>query len=64
LISPNGRGKSTLLKQIATGIIKIPDTMSCLYVEQEVVAEEVTVFNTVLNSNTKRTKLIEKYEQL
>ncbi|MBA43154.1 MAG: hypothetical protein CMF62_03980 [Magnetococcales bacterium] len=64
LISPNGRGKSTLLKHIATGLIKIPENMSCLYVEQEVIGEEISVFDTVINANIKRTELIKKNNEL
>ena len=39
LVGPNGKGKSTLLKMIASGSLKIPPRIDALYVEQEVVAD-------------------------
>ncbi|CAM9727361.1 unnamed protein product, partial [Ectocarpus fasciculatus] len=40
LVGPNGAGKSTLLKMMASGELKIPPRIDCLYVEQEVVADD------------------------
>ncbi|CAB9523110.1 sub-family F member [Seminavis robusta] len=39
LVAPNGHGKSTLLKMIATGKLNIPPRIDHLYVEQEVLAD-------------------------
>lgn len=35
-VGPNGQGKTTLLKMIASGDLKIPPRIDVLYVEQEV----------------------------
>lgn len=35
-VGPNGQGKTTLLKMIASGNLKIPPRIDVLYVEQEV----------------------------
>ena len=44
LVGPNGKGKSTLLKMIASGSLKIPPRIDALYVEQEVHADETPAF--------------------
>jgi ATPase subunit of ABC transporter with duplicated ATPase domains len=36
LVGPNGMGKTTILKMIANGSLKIPPRIDVLYVEQEV----------------------------
>lgn len=66
LIGPNGTGKTTLVKHIATKAwLSIPPDLDVYYVEQEVEADPMTtVFQKVLDSNTNRKKLIQKYNEL
>jgi ATPase subunit of ABC transporter with duplicated ATPase domains len=40
-VGPNGQGKTTLLKMIASGNLKIPPRIDVLYVEQEVRQREM-----------------------
>lgn len=44
-------GKSTLLKMIAAGELKIPPRIDFLYVEQEVVADDTIAVDAVLKSD-------------
>lgn len=56
----NGSGKSTLLKHIATRKFPIPANLDILYIEQEIMASnELTVFQTVYNSNQKLIKVLD-----
>lgn len=59
LIGPNGRGKSTLLKLIATRELHIPPSIDILYVEQEVFADETPAYEAVLKADRKRNRLLE-----
>eukprot|EP00924_Labyrinthula_sp_SR-Ha-C_P009764 maker-scaffold_22-snap-gene-5.13-mRNA-1 protein AED:0.02 eAED:0.02 QI:22/1/1/1/1/1/2/105/693 len=64
LVGANGRGKSTLLRHIASGDLKIPPKIDCLYVEQEVKADETTALEMVLKADKKREKLLKKEEKI
>mmetsp|Transcript_20870 Transcript_20870/g.30900 ORF Transcript_20870/g.30900 Transcript_20870/m.30900 type:complete len:1078 (-) Transcript_20870:3728-6961(-) len=64
LVGPNGKGKSTLLKMIASGDLKIPPRIDFLYVEQEVVADDTPAVEAVLRADTKRWALMEEEEAL
>ncbi|KAL0591395.1 hypothetical protein ABG067_001426 [Albugo candida] len=64
LVGPNGQGKTTLLKMIAIGELKIPPKIDCLYVEQEVVADETRAVDAVLKADTKRWALLEEEASL
>nr|QNH67964.1 ATP-binding cassette transporter subfamily F member 1 X2 [Brachionus plicatilis] len=64
LVGPNGIGKSTLLKHIASRSLNIPPNIDILFCEQEVRADEASALNTVLSSDKKRSQLIEEEEVL
>jgi ATP-binding cassette subfamily F protein 1 len=60
LVGPNGKGKSTLLKMIASGDLKIPPRVDFLYVEQEVVADNTPAVDAVLKADKKRWDLLQE----
>mmetsp|Transcript_30071 Transcript_30071/g.67434 ORF Transcript_30071/g.67434 Transcript_30071/m.67434 type:complete len:1014 (-) Transcript_30071:33-3074(-) len=60
LVGPNGKGKSTLLKMIASGALKIPPRIDALYVEQEVHADGTPAFEAVLMADKTRWALIKE----
>uniref|UniRef100_A0A7S3PEA4 ABC transporter domain-containing protein n=1 Tax=Aplanochytrium stocchinoi TaxID=215587 RepID=A0A7S3PEA4_9STRA len=64
LVGPNGRGKTTLLKQLARGELKVPPQIDVLYVEQEVTANDTPAVQMVLNADVKRTELLKEEESL
>lgn len=64
LVGPNGKGKSTLLKMIASGDLKIPPRIDFLYVEQEVVADDTPAVEAVLKADQKRWDLLKEEEAL
>lgn len=64
LVGRNGIGKSTLLKMISTGSLMIPKHITLLLVEQEVVGNETSALDAVLESDTVRHKLIEEEKRL
>jgi len=51
LVGPNGKGKSTLLKMIASRDLILPPKIDFLYVEQEVVADETTAVDAVMKAD-------------
>jgi ATP-binding cassette subfamily F protein 1 len=51
LVGPNGRGKSTLLKLIASRELRLPPRIDFLYVEQEVVADDTPAVDAVLKAD-------------
>ena len=59
LVGANGRGKSTLLKMIASGDLKLPPRIDFLYVEQEVVADNTPAVEAVLKADKRRWELME-----
>lgn len=64
LVGPNGRGKSTLLKMIASKDLLLPPRVDFLYVEQEVVADNTPAVDAVLKADKRRWKLIEEEQKL
>jgi len=64
IVGPNGRGKTTLLKMIANGSLQTPPRVQCLYVEQEVVADDTKAVDAVLRADKERTALLEEEEEL
>jgi len=58
LVGPNGKGKSTLLKMIASGSLRIPPRIDALYVEQEVHADGTPAFEAVLMADRVRWALV------
>jgi len=64
LVGPNGHGKTTLLRHIASRALQIPPTIDVLYCEQEVVADETKAIDAVVNADTKRLALLEECKKL
>mmetsp|Transcript_399 Transcript_399/g.565 ORF Transcript_399/g.565 Transcript_399/m.565 type:complete len:755 (+) Transcript_399:795-3059(+) len=64
LVGPNGKGKSTLLKMIASHDLKIPPRIDFLYVEQEVVADDTPAVEAVLRADVKRWDLLQEEDAL
>jgi len=60
LVAANGRGKSTLLKMIASRDLKLPPRVDFLYVEQEVVADDTPAVEAVLKADTLRWTLLQE----
>ena len=60
LVGPNGQGKSTLLKYMASRELAIPSRIDMLYVEQEVVADETPAIQAVLKADKRRAALLEE----
>jgi len=58
LIGRNGLGKTTLLRMIAHRVLRIPAHISILHVEQEVVADDTTALDSVLECDTVRHGLL------
>ena len=54
LLGPNGQGKSTLLRCIAKGVLKIPKSIDLLMVDQEINADDTPAVEKVLQADTKR----------
>lgn len=65
LIGRNGTGKTTLLRHMALHAIDgIPRFCQILHVEQEVVGDDITALQCVLNSDVERTQLLEEEARL
>ncbi|XP_076454591.1 ATP-binding cassette sub-family F member 1-like [Babylonia areolata] len=64
LVGPNGHGKTTLLKHIASRALNIPPNIDVLYCEQEVVADSTKAIDSVLKADTKRLALLEEEKNL
>lgn len=64
LVGPNGHGKTTLLRHIATRAFAIPPNIDVLLCEQEVVADDNTAVETILLADVKRTKLMNECKEL
>jgi len=65
LVGRNGTGKTTLLKHMAMHAIDgIPRNCQILHVEQEVVGDDTTVLQCVLDSDVERKQLLEEEAQL
>lgn len=63
-MGPNGHGKTTLLRHLATRAFAIPPGIDILYCEQEVVADENSAVETVLMADTRRTQLLKEVKEL
>lgn len=64
VVGPNGKGKSTMLKMIASGDMKLPPRIDFLYVEQEVVADDTPAIQAVLKADKERWNLLEEEKEL
>uniref|UniRef100_A0A1A9W6A7 ATP-binding cassette sub-family F member 1 n=1 Tax=Glossina brevipalpis TaxID=37001 RepID=A0A1A9W6A7_9MUSC len=64
LVGPNGHGKTTLLRHIATRAFAIPPNIDVLLCEQEVVATDKSAVETILEADVKRLDLLAKCQKL
>ncbi|KAG9441060.1 hypothetical protein H6P81_016914 [Aristolochia fimbriata] len=65
LVGRNGTGKTTLLRHMAMHAIDgIPNNCQILHVEQEVVGDDTTALQCVLNSDLERAQLLEEEARL
>ncbi|KAL7468177.1 hypothetical protein ACHAXS_008399, partial [Conticribra weissflogii] len=64
LVGPNGKGKSTLLKMIASRDLILPPRVDFLYVEQEVQADNTPAVDAVLKADKVRWNLLEEEKSL
>ncbi|PSN49940.1 ATP-binding cassette sub-family F member 1 [Blattella germanica] len=64
LVGPNGHGKTTLLRHIASRAFAIPPNIDILYCEQEVVADDTPAVEEVLKADIKRTELLAECKKL
>ncbi|EDV38454.1 uncharacterized protein Dana_GF19482 [Drosophila ananassae] len=64
LVGPNGHGKTTLLRHIATRAFAIPPNIDVLLCEQEVVATDKTAIETILEADVRRTQMLKKADEL
>lgn len=65
LVGRNGTGKTTFLRYMALHAIDgIPNNCQILHVEQEVVGDDTTALQCVLNSDVERTQLLEEEARL
>lgn len=64
LVGRNGLGKTTLLRMISSKQLAIPSHISVLHVEQEVTGDDTTALESVLESDTVRTELLQKEKEL
>ncbi|CAO3631241.1 unnamed protein product [Cunninghamella blakesleeana] len=64
VVGKNGIGKSTLLRAIARREINVPQHISVLYVEQEVIGDNTRAIDMVLRADVWREHLLEKEREL
>ncbi|PAA84255.1 hypothetical protein BOX15_Mlig023169g3 [Macrostomum lignano] len=64
LVGPNGHGKTTLLRHIASRALRIPRGIDVLLCEQDVQADETPALTVVIESDKKRLALLEEEAQL
>jgi len=64
LVGRNGMGKTTLLKMLSKGELKIPSHIRIVHVEQEVVGDDTVALQSVLESDSVREKLLLKEKLL
>lgn len=64
LVGRNGIGKTTLLRMLSSGQLRIPSHISVLHVEQEVVGDDTTALDSVLSCDEKRQRLLNEEKEL
>ena len=66
VVGPNGRGKSVFLRQLGKRPcpLPVPANLDILYVEQEVLGDDRTALNTVIEADTERANLVKEEETL
>ncbi|KAG8223715.1 hypothetical protein J437_LFUL004080 [Ladona fulva] len=60
LVGRNGLGKTTLLRMISNGQLRIPSHISILHVEQEVIGDDTPALESVLQCDSIRENLLAK----
>uniref|UniRef100_T1GD47 ABC transporter domain-containing protein n=1 Tax=Megaselia scalaris TaxID=36166 RepID=T1GD47_MEGSC len=64
MVGRNGMGKTTLLRMISERQLQIPAHITVLHVEQEVVGNDTTALDSVLECDTERTKLLNREKEI
>ncbi|XP_013413453.1 ATP-binding cassette sub-family F member 3-like [Lingula anatina] len=64
LVGKNGKGKTTLLRMIASRQLKIASHITILHVEQEVVGDDTIAVDSVLQSDEKRESLLREEREI
>ncbi|XP_031620401.1 ATP-binding cassette sub-family F member 3-like isoform X2 [Contarinia nasturtii] len=64
LVGRNGLGKTTLLRMISGKQLQIPAHISILHVEQEVIGDDTTALNSVLECDFERTRLLAEEKKI
>jgi len=64
LVGHNGIGKSTFLRHLKNRYWNIDPKIDVLYVEQEVLADNKSVFDTLIETNVRRNRLLKKYDHI
>lgn len=64
LVGRNGLGKTTLLRMISGKQLQIPSHISILHVEQEVVGDNTTALESVLECDFERTRLLAEEKEI
>ncbi|XP_069683697.1 ATP-binding cassette sub-family F member 3 [Periplaneta americana] len=64
LVGRNGLGKTTLLRMISSGQLRIPSHISVLHVEQEVVGDDTPALESVLQCDTVREELLKREREI
>ncbi|KAJ0181036.1 hypothetical protein K1T71_003121 [Dendrolimus kikuchii] len=64
LVGPNGHGKTTLLRHLAQRAFPLPPHIDILLCEQEVTASDQSAVETLLESDVKRTELLNECKEL
>ena len=63
-VGRNGLGKTTLLRLLSRGLLKIPSHISILHVEQEVIGDETIALDSVLECDEERNRLLKEEKQI
>ena len=64
LVGRNGVGKTTLLRQLAEGIIALPSFLNIVHVEQEIAGDERSPIQTIVQADREREWLLKVEEKL
>ncbi|VDP68802.1 unnamed protein product, partial [Echinostoma caproni] len=64
LIGRNGYGKTTLLRALARGDLRLPSGLRILHVEQEMAGDSTPALESVLRADTERAALLAELSQL
>jgi len=64
ILSNFRHGKTTLLRHIACGALRIPTAIDVLYCEQEVSPDPISPVEVVLKADVKRTELLKECKEL